>query len=118
MKTIIIDLDALTPHLFKEIVGFVLRTGLNFRKIDFVTQGKTSQSLVVELATKGEEKALNAFLKAQGIATPITVKNDNKAVLGRNKLGTFCQVQNVDGLASYWLDRTSGKKFALIQGEL
>ena len=118
MKTLIIDLDSLTPELFKEVIGFTLRVGLNFRKIDLVTPGRTGQNLVVEIATRGEDKAFTTFLTGLGIASPIVVKSDNKAVLNGKKLGKFTQVSQVEGLNSYYLDRSTGKKFAVIQGEV
>jgi hypothetical protein len=116
MKTFFIDLDVLFPETFKSLIGFVLKTGMNFRKIDLVTQNKTTQTLVVETATKGEETALKAFLEREGIATPITIGNANKANLGNKKLGIFSQVEDVSGLNSYYLDKSTGKKFTLISG--
>ena len=89
---------------------------MNFRKIDLVTQNKTSQTLVIETSTKGEETALKAFLDKESIAIPITIGNANKANLGTKKLGTFSQVEDVSGLNSYYLDKSTGKKFTLISG--
>jgi hypothetical protein len=116
MKTYFIDLDVLTSELFKDLIGYVLKKGIAFRKIDLVTQNKTGQTLVIESANRSEETALKAFLEELGIATPIIVGNDNKAKLGDKKLGKFCQVSDISGLASYYLDRSSGKKFTLISG--
>jgi hypothetical protein len=116
MKTFFIDLDALFPETFKSLIGFVIKTGMNFRKIELVTQGKTSQTIVVETVTKGEQIALKAFLDKEGIATPIAIGNANKASIGDKNLGTFSQVKDVSGLDSYYLDKSTGKKFTLISG--
>jgi hypothetical protein len=118
MKTFIIDIDALTGELFRDLIGFVLSNGINFRKIELVSGDKVGQSLVVEFTSKSEETALKEFLKEQGIASPIILGNGNKATLDGKKLGIFSQVREVSGLPSYWLDRTSGKKFALLQGNV
>lgn len=118
MKTFIIDIDALTPELFKDLIGFILSRGINFRKIELVSGDKIGQSLVVEFSSRSEETALKEFLKEQGISSPIVLGNGNKATLDGKKLGVFSQVREVSGLPSYWLDRTSGKKFALLQGNL
>lgn len=117
LKTYLIDIDALQNESFKELVGFVLTIGLAFRKIDLISGENTGQCLVIELATKGEETALRRFLNDVGAASPIVIKNDNKATLDGKKLGYFSQVRDVTSFASYYVDKTSGKKFALIQGE-
>lgn len=115
MKTYLIDLDGVCQDTFRSLAGFVLSRGLNFRKIDLVTAGKTGASLVVELANKAEETLLNEFLKDMSIPSPVIIDNAGKAKLDGKKLGIFCQVRDVQGLTSFYLDRSSGKKFA-IQG--
>ena len=115
MKTIIIDLDAIHEPIVSELTGFVNRQGINFRKIEQVTGSKLGSSLVLELATRSENSALKAFLSEQGIASPLVIGNGNKATLDGKKLGKFCHVKETSGLARYWQDKSTGKKFALIQ---
>lgn len=115
MKTYIIDLDAITTDIFKSLIGFVLSRGLAFRKIDIISSGKVGQSIVIELANKAEETLLKQFLGELGIASPIVIDNAGKAKLDGKNIGLFSQVRDINGLASFYLDRTSGKKFA-IQG--
>lgn len=115
MKTFLIDLDCLTEDVFKSLIGFVLSRGYAFRKIDLVGSAKVGKTLVVEPTLKSEETALKAFLAETGIASPILVDNAGKAKLEGKNIGVFCQVKSTDGLASFWLDKTSGKKFT-IQG--
>lgn len=115
MKTYIIDLDVLTSEVFRSLIGFILSRGINFRKIDLFSSGRIGQSLVIEVIGKAEETLLKAFLKELNIASPIIVSDNGAAKLDGKKLGTFCQVKTTEGLASFYLDKTSGKKFA-IQG--
>lgn len=114
MKTFLIDLDGLAPEIFKELMGFILTIGLNFRKVDQRTESGTGRTLFVELATKSEEKALKEFLSKQNIASPIVIGNENKASLNGKSIGIFSQVNQVDG--NYYLDTTTGKKFAIVRG--
>jgi hypothetical protein len=112
MKTYIIDLDGINTESFKELMGFILTVGLNFRKLDQKTESGTGRTLFVELATKSEETALKAFLEKQSIIPPIIIGNANKANLAGKNLGVFSLVENPIG--SYYQDKTTGKKFAIV----
>ena len=112
MKTYIIDLYGINSETFKEIMGFTLTVGLNFRKLDQKTESGTGRTLFIELATKSEETALKAFLERQGIAAPIIVGNANKASLDGKKLGVFSIVN--DSAGNYYQDKTTGKKFSIV----
>jgi hypothetical protein len=111
MKTYLIDLDNLNLDLSKELVGFILTVGLNFRKVDRFKDSKTGRTLVVELTTIAEDKALKDFLGRKGISSPITVKKDMLAVLSGKKIGIFKQVLESD---DYYLDSSTGKKFSIV----
>lgn len=115
MKTFIIDLDGMSSELSRELMGFVLTIGLNFRKIDQCLSSKTGRTLLVELETRAEEKALRQFLDNNFIGQPITIGNDNKANLNGKKVGVFTQVSNTDGLSNFYLDKSTGKKFTLVK---
>ena len=67
MKTFFIDLDSLSPEKFKQLIGFILTTGLSFRKIDLVKSEKVNSTLVVETETRAEERSFNEFLKRNEI---------------------------------------------------
>lgn len=113
MKTYLIDLDGINPETFKELMGFILTAGFNFRKLDQKTESGTGRTLFVELATKSEETALKAFLERQGIALPIVIGNANKASLDGKKLGVFSAVD--DPIGNYYQDKTTGKKFSIVR---
>ena len=113
MKTYLIDLDGISPETFKELMGFILTIGFNFRKLDQKTESGTGRTLFVELATKSEEKALKTFLNKQGVVVPIVIGNDNKANLEGKKLGIFSVVNNPIG--TYYQDNKTGKKFAIVR---
>jgi hypothetical protein len=115
MKTFFIDLDILSSEIFRELLGFTLTVGLNFRKIDFVKDDKSSRVLVIEVETKAEEKALDEFLKLKDIDKPITVLSDNKATIGTKTIGTF-KILGSGALAeAFYLDKTTGKKFVIVR---
>ena len=113
MRTYLIDLDNLNLDLSKELVGFILTIGLPFRKIERREANKTGKTLVVELKTISEEKALKDFLTKQGISRPIVIKNDNRAILDGKKLGTFSEVLNPEN--DFYLDDSTGKKFSIVR---
>lgn len=112
MKTFLIELDNISPEVFKELMGFILTVGLNFRKIDKMESSGTGKTLFVELATKSEEKALNEFLDKQGIPKPIVIGNANKAILDGKKIGTFSAVNDV---SAEYLDKSTGRKFSIVR---
>ena len=112
MKTFLIDLDNISPEVFKELMGFILTVGLNFRKLDRKIESGLGKTLFVELATKSEEKALNEFLDKQGISKPIVIGNANKANLEGKKIGTFSAVSDV---GAEYLDKSTGKKFSIVR---
>jgi hypothetical protein len=108
MKTIFIDLNIL-PETSKDLLGFVLSQGYNFRKIEQVIGEKAFPVLVVEAGNKSEEKALNAFLKQAKVSINLMVENDNKAGLKGKKLGVLLETKEI--LPSYYRDKSTGKKF-------
>lgn len=114
MKTFLIDLDSLSPEVFRELLGFILTVGLNFRKIDLVRDNvTTSRSLVVETATKAEEKGLNDFLAKNEVEKPISILNNNKATVGIKVLGTFKQLGKNATAELYYQDKSTGKRFVI-----
>jgi hypothetical protein len=113
MKTFIIDLDGINPETFKDLMGFILTVGLNFRKLDRKSESGTGRTLFVELATKSEEVALKKFLDKQGIIAPIIIGNANKASQEGKKLGIFSLVSSAS--TDCYLDNTTGKKFAIVR---
>jgi hypothetical protein len=111
MKTIFIDLNIL-PETKKDLLGFLLTQGYNFRKVEFISQLQKSQSVVIEAGNKREEKALNAFLKQAKVSISLMVENSGKAGLKGKKLGVFTELSgNVE--VSHYLDKSTGKKFAI-----
>jgi hypothetical protein len=115
MRTFIIDLDGLNSETFKELMGFVLTIGLNFRKLDQRKESGTGRTLFVETATKSEEKALKEFLAKSNAANPIVIGNANKAVIGTNNLGIFTLDEKA--VDNFYLDNTTGKKFTIVRNK-
>jgi hypothetical protein len=112
MKTFLIDLDGISPEVFKEIIGFILTAGLNFRKLDQRIESRTGRTLFVEVETRAEEKALKEFLTGQAVLSPIIIKNENKAVLDGKIIGTFCQTNRGENC---YVDNLTGKKFTIVR---
>ena len=111
MKTVFIDLDIL-PETKKDLLGFLLTQGYNFRKLEFVNALKNSQQFVIEAGNKREEIALNAFLKKAKVSISLMVESSGKAGLKGKKLGTFKELSG-DTVISHYLDKSTGKKFAV-----
>jgi hypothetical protein len=113
MKTYLIDLDNLNSDLCKDLIGFILTVGLNFRKLDRFKDSKTGKTLVVELETIAEDKALKTFLEKRGVSNSIIIKNDKAAVLNGKKIGIFNQVTNADN--DFYVDNSTGRKFLIVR---
>jgi hypothetical protein len=111
MKTIFIDLDIL-PETKKDLLGFLLTQGYNFRKVEFISQLQKSQTIVIECGNKREELALNAFLNQAKVSITLMVENSGKAGLKGKKLGTFKELSGVVE-TSHYLDKSTGKRFAI-----
>ena len=111
MKTAIIDLDNISSELFKELMGFTLTAGLNFRKLDQKTESGTGRALFIDLATKEEEKALNELLTKLGITPPVLIGNENKASLDGKKIGVFARVEIEK---AKYIDKTTGRSFSIV----
>lgn len=114
MKTAIINLDDLTPEVFKELMGFVLTIGLNFRKLDQKKESGTGRCLFVELETKAEEKALKEFLTKNEIPLPITILPNNKAVIGLKSIGKLKLLGENAKSNAYYLDKTTNKRLVIV----
>jgi hypothetical protein len=113
MKTFLVDLDGLATDIFKDVMGFTLTTGLNFRKIDQRMESGTGRTLIIETETKIEERVLKDFLLKHNV-TPIIIGSANKASLDGKKLGIFKQVTG-DNLSNFYLDTSTGKKFSIVE---
>jgi len=111
MKTIFIDLN-ITPELRRDLVGFVLSQGYNFRQIEKVSPIESCSVLVVEAGNKAEEKALNDFLKRAKVSVSMVVENDGKAGKSGKKLGTFREALTPS--KEFFRDRTTGKTFEVV----
>jgi hypothetical protein len=109
MKTIFIDI----ADNRKEISGFLLSNGYNFRQIDFISDDKNSKIFVVEAGNKREERALKAFILQAKASVRLVVENGNKAGLKGKKLGIFQELLTPFESSVYYLDRTTGKKYVV-----
>jgi hypothetical protein len=112
MKTFFVDLDTLSSETFREVIGFILTVGLNFRKIDLIKSDKAYRILVIECASKAEERGLKSFLEKHKVSEPIVIDSTNKANLGFKRLGALKQV-GARQVSDFYLDKTTGKKFII-----
>lgn len=113
MKTFFIDLDSLSSDVFRDLLGFILTVGLNFRKIELVKDNSTSRTLVVETASRAEEKALNEFLTRNEVEKPISILANNKATVGLKTIGVLKQLGKNATAEMYYLDKSTGKRFII-----
>lgn len=116
MKTFIINLDEISSEKFREVIGFILVVGLNFRKVDLVKDDKTISSLIVEVETKAEEKSFSDFLNKNDISTPITILSNNNATIGLKVIGKFKQLGENAKSSTYYQDKSTGRKFVIVWG--
>jgi hypothetical protein len=107
MKTIFIDI----AENRKEISGFLLTNGYNFRQVDFVEGTAISKVCIVEAGNKREEAALKAFIKEAKLSVRLVVEKSGKAGLKGKKLGTFTEGKFLGG---YYLDKTTGKTYGVV----
>ena len=112
MKTFIVDLGRLSPEVNKELLGFVLTVGLNFRKID--RKLTAEKVLFIEAETRAEEKALKEFLSKNDIHGIMTIGNANKVDLNGESVGVFSSVKETIS-DDYYFDNATGKKFAIVR---
>lgn len=115
MKTYFLEIDNLEPQTFKQLLGFILTVGLNFRKIQSITGDKTNEVLVVETLSRIEQKALKKTLEELNVLVKFIVESDNKAKKGSKELGSFTEVVKTDNASSYFLDKTTGKRFNVVR---
>ena len=113
MKTFIIDLDGIDSSIFKELMGFVLTIGLNFRKLDKKAESGTSRTLFVETETKKEVEKLEKFLKESGFCSFSIVHDDMKATQNDKTIGIFSQLHGDS--KEYYLDNSTGKRFSIVR---
>ena len=112
MKAFIIDINGLSNDSSKELMGFVLTIGLNFRKIDNSLSGRV---LIIELSSKVEENALKQFLANNNIRQKVTIGNENRAIIDGKRAGVFTLVKSTDGLSEFYSDNSTGKKFTIVK---
>lgn len=116
MKTFIIDLDCLDSQIFSSLIGFIHSRGYPFRKLDLISNGKTGKCLFVETQNKAEKELLLGFLDESGISSPIVVENSGKAKLKAKSIGEFSEVTEVGHLASFYLDKLTGRRYTIAGG--
>lgn len=110
MKTYVIELENFDSDLIKELMGFILTSGVNFRKLELITPEKTKKVLFVELISKKEINVLELFFSKNNITCPLFVRNDFKAILNGKVIGIFKPIEKE--MKSYFVD--NGKKFSIL----
>lgn len=114
MKTFFIDYDGLSQENRRDLLGYVLTNGLNYRKIDFIKADETTKALVVETQTSDEIKALEAFLNEREVPKQITVLSSNKATIGTKTIGKLKILGESATAQAYYKDNTTGKRFVIV----
>lgn len=92
MKTYLIDLTDLNNDQCKELLGFALTVGLNFRKVSNKEQGKT---LFLEVESIREETSLKKLLTQLSIQDNTFINNkDNSVLKNFKRIGFFKKVED------------------------
>lgn len=113
MKTFIIELENVSSEKQRDLIGFILTVGLNFRKINQVKGDKTSKVLFLEVESRSEEIALKSFLKQSEISSAITIEKSGKVISNGKLSGKFLPV--ISEVSEYFLDDSTGKKFNIVR---
>lgn len=106
MKTYLIDCN--DREIEREVKGFALTQALVSRTISRVNGDKTSQVLVIQVDTLGQDKLLKEFLSTM-LVSPMIVGNRNEVSRDGKKIGVFKQLNGQRN--EYFLDSSTGKKF-------
>lgn len=114
MKTFFIDLESLSQENNRDLLGFVLTVGLNFRKIELVKEGVNTKVLAVETETLAESKALSDFFSKRELAAPVTILVNNKATIGLKSIGKLKQLGDKATAQAYYLDKTTGRRLVIV----
>lgn len=112
MSTFILDLSKLDQQVIKEILGFSLTVGLNFKKLNLVDLEITKDVLFVETETKAEEKSLKKLLNDLNVSNDI-INANNKVVSNNKRLGVFLKTK--DNTKPFFVDKTTGNTFKIVK---
>lgn len=113
MKTLVLDLTSLEKEVSRNVIGFLLTIGLNFRKVNKIEENQTKDVLFIELETTREEKALKNALLENKILNYLIIGKDNQVKSGNKKLGSFKTVSDIE--TNIFLDKSTGKKFQIVR---
>jgi hypothetical protein len=113
MKTLILDLTSLEKEVSRNVLGFLLTIGLNFRKVNKIENDQTKDVLFIEIESSREEKALKNILAENKILNYLIIGKDNQVKDGSKKLGSFKLVSDIN--SNGFLDKTTGKKFQIVR---
>jgi len=113
--TFLVNLDEITMDTCKELIGFILTIGLNFRKIDRRLDDKTEKILFIETETEKEKNALSDFLYNLEMSEITKIDNENKVFLNEARIGIFKRMEN-EIKGDHFVDLSTNKKFKIIKG--
>jgi hypothetical protein len=113
MKTLILDLSSLEKEITRELLGFTLTLGLNFRKINKIENEQLKDVLFIELLTAREEKTIKEFLTENRIINFLVIGKNNSVKDNGKTLGVFRSTQKTNNV---FLDKSTGKKFEIVKG--
>jgi hypothetical protein len=97
----------------QQILGFLLTSGLNFKKVDLVTNDKSNSVFFVETTNSQDEKNINSFVKENDLQKPKTILSNNKVTNGLKVIGTFKKLGDKAKRDIYFLDKSTNNKFVI-----
>lgn len=113
MRTSFIDITTLDKEIIRDLMGFVLTVGLNFRKVNFIEKDNSIKDLLlVETEMRKEEKALKDKLMTLNIAEMMSSNDKNEIIKDKKRVGIL--TLNANSENDHILDKSTGRKFSVV----
>ena len=114
MRTIFLDITTLDKEIIRDLMGFTLTVGLNFRKVNFIEKDNTIKDLLlIETETRKEEKALKDKLMTLNIPEMMSSNDKNEIIKDKKRIGILTLNNNSEN--NYILDKSTGRKFSVVR---
>lgn len=114
MRTTFLDITTLDKEIIRDLMGFILTVGLNFRKVNFIEKDNTIKDLLlIETESRKEEKALKDKLMTLSIAEMMSSNDKNELTKGKKRIGVL--TLNSESENNHILDKSTGRKFSVVK---
>lgn len=114
MRTIFLDITTLDKEIIRDLMGFTLTVGLNFRKVNFIEKDNTIKDLLlIETETRKEEKALKDKLMTLNIPEMMSSNDKNEIIKDKKRIGILTLNNNSEN--NHILDKSTGRKFSVVR---